>query len=219
MRLPVCITVSLTATACTGGSASHGPIHITVGVPFPVENALFPDTLYPILLTTPAGTRPLQGSFVATPTSLRLFADSLLLTFAFDSTGTEIGILRYRFKTSDLDTLPRPPGFSPILSTLDFSPDARYMAYFTFPGNGTGCGVVRRLPTGALVLQTSTVNVPETDARIGYAEWADSLTFVLWVRAEGLPPDHWLRFRGQVTGSAVVTDTVEIETPKPNPSP
>ena len=205
----ICLALAL---GChTPSPHARGPYHLSTGTPFAIADAAsYPDTLYPLLITGAQPARPLAGLYVPDPASLKLVAESLVFTLAFDHAANPIGIVRFHVPTGNLDTLPSPQNYSANLSAIDFSPDGRHMAYVQFPGNDSGFGVVRTVPEESLVAATPSVLVPETDAYTGFAQWQDSTAFEFIIQAESLPPRQFLRFRGRLGANRITSDTLDM---------
>jgi len=140
---------------------------------------------------------------VARPT---LVADSLVLGVTYDSsTAPGYSLFRYSARTGQLEISDPPGDLRLAVSEPAFAPDGQYVAYIAFPGDATGSGVVRRWPSGELLLQTPSDSVPASDVTGGWADWTDVSHFELFmVIADG----RWVRFRGVVDRSSVITDTV-----------
>jgi hypothetical protein len=140
---------------------------------------------------------------VARPT---LVADSLVLGVAYDSSSTGgYSLFRYSAPSGQLEISLPPGDLRLAVSEPAFAPDGRYVAYIAFPGDATGKAVLRRWPSGELVLQTPSDTVPASDMTGGWADWTDITHFELYMV---IADDRWVRYRGAVDRQSVVTDTV-----------
>ncbi len=164
-------------------------------------------------LRSPEGlSRPL-GFFVNESYCLPvLVGDSVVLVVGFDSLGTRIGLVRYDIQRSRADTLPLPSDLPEGVTDVSIAPDGQRLAYVSFPGDYTGFGIVRRIPSGPIELQTPTVIVEGTDVRVGLAEWLTDRTVRFWIAPASGQAGQWIRFRGTLGVKAFVVDTVLADT-------
>jgi hypothetical protein len=134
-----------------------------------------------------------------------LVGDSVLLGVTYDSSADTYLLFRYSAPTGRLETYAPPPDLRLAVSVPAFSSDGQYLAYAAFPGDETGSGVVRRWPTGGIVVQTPSDSVPAVDVITGWADWVDAAHFEIYIATSD---GRWVRFRGTVDPPGFVTDTV-----------
>ena len=140
---------------------------------------------------------------VARPT---LVADSVVLGVRYDSSPAGgYSLFRYSAPSGHLEISDPPEDLRLAVSEPAFAPDGRYLAYIAYRGDATGRGVLRRWPSGELLLQTPSDTVPASDVTGGWADWTDVSHFELYMV---IAADRWVRFRGAVDRPSVVTDTV-----------
>ena len=169
-----------------------------------VEVGTMERSLYHVAMRHDSSVDTLPGiTAVARPT---LVGDSLVLGVTYDSsTDAGYALFRYSAPSGQLEISDPSEDLRLAVSEPAFAPDGRYIAYIAFPGDATGKGVVRRWPSGELLLQTPSDTVPASDVTGGWASWTDVGHFKLYMVIEG---DRWVRFRGAVDPVSVVTDTV-----------
>jgi hypothetical protein len=134
--------------------------------------------------------------------------DSVQFGIAYDSAGRPKALYRYATRRHLLERAAVPSDLHPALSDFAFSPDGHYLAYVRFPGDQTGQGVVRRWPSGAVVLETAAIRVPISDAMTGAAAWSERDRFELFIMPDSSDGAHWVRFRGTIPGGVVSVDTL-----------
>ncbi len=199
------------AAGATLPSASSGRYRLASGPGFAVANAYYPESLYAMRMHGATGSVPVRGVFVADSALLSGRSDSSAFAVIFDSTGTVLGLMRFKPDAPHIDTLPLPPGYSPILSSIAVSPDSRLVGYVEVDTGLAVFGVIRRLADQTLVYRTPVLfTVEGTDAQLGVASWSDSTHFYFGVMT-AYASDRFVRIRGQIGARSVAQDTVDAQ--------
>lgn len=140
-----------------------------------------------------------------------MVGDSVILGEAFDSTSDDVYFLfRYSAPAGQLELLRPPPDLSLAVSIPAFSPGGRYLAYVSYPGDGTGAPVVLDWPSKRVLIKAEGDTVPAADDVGGWAQWSDSthFEFAITIDAGG----RYAHFLGAVGQAGIHVDTVATTT-------
>lgn len=162
--------------------------------------------LHPLVLSHGSAADTSRDLWVAdTPA---VVGDSVKFGLAYDSTGRLKALYRYATRRHHLEQAAVPSDLKPALSDFALSPDGHHLAYVRFSGDQTGQGVVRRWPSGEVVLETAAIRVPISDAMTGAAAWSEGGRFEFFIMPDSSDGAHWVRFRGTIPGGVATVDTV-----------
>jgi hypothetical protein len=207
----------LLASAFLVGCASHyarpDAIRIDVGpvrlIPAPSDfEGPSEIPLYRVVVATAGTVDTVPGVLVTCP-AVRL--DAAVVGFGIEPTDARAYGFRYDIRTRQVARFDAPQDLRLPLSDVAISPDGRHMAYVTFPGDGSGVGVIRTLQQNQVIQRTVPVTTGGGDTFSGAASWFDSTHFQVLVMLD-LPATRpgeyrWLRLRGAI-GGPIVADTV-----------
>jgi hypothetical protein len=134
--------------------------------------------------------------------------DSVQFGLAYDGAGKPKELYRYGLRRRHLEQAAVPADLRPALSDFALSPDGHHLAYVRFSSDQMGQGVVRRWPSGEVVLETASIRVPISDAMTGAAAWSEGGRFEFFIMPDSSDGSHWVRFRGTVASGVASIDTV-----------
>jgi hypothetical protein len=204
---------SLLLVGCAGHYARPDATRIDAGpvrlVPAPSDfEGPSEISLYRVVVATSGVVDTVPGVLVTCP-AVRL--DVAVVGFGIDPTDARAYGFRYDMRSRRVTRFDAPQDLRLPLSDAAISPDGRHMAYVTFPGDGSGVGVIRTMQGNQVVQRTVPVTTGAGDTFSGAASWFDSTHFQVLVLLD-LPATRpgeyrWLRLRGAI-GGPIVADTV-----------
>ncbi|HYH78160.1 MAG TPA: hypothetical protein VEX86_00125 [Longimicrobium sp.] len=171
------------------------------------EDAMGEGTLRRVEVRQGARVDTIPGVLTEEPPTL--VAGPRLIGFGYEQ-GSITSVFEYDVRSRRLEQRPLPIDFHPYFSAPAFSPDGRHLAYVVVPGDGTGYAVARSWPDKALVWQSSTVEIPATDARGGsHGRWLSPDVAEVSFEIGSGTDTRWYRVHGSVLQRRVISaDTV-----------
>ena len=134
--------------------------------------------------------------------------DSLLLGMSYDTLGTLLGVFRYDRRDGSIRNDALPTDYNRA-SDLALSPDGRHLAYVRFDTSGA-TGVVRKWPSGEMIVTTAPLRVPAGDVMRGAARWTSRIDFELLIDPFELDGSRWVRYRGRIGRAGLMVDTLHL---------